>query len=155
MKYKFSGVPDLHRVIAENETALGVILSSDRGSMAVDNSAVFTLANSGVVGLIHATFDEMSVVVNGGCYITHSACAVVQAAQTPRVSYVINHSNQWSGLQYQDRGDKSPVLGRGIYLPEGWRLVTGPAAEIRKSFAAVQVRRAIPAKTTVEVISHS
>ena len=147
MKYKFSGVPDLHRVIAENETALGVILSSDRGSMAVDNS--------GVVGLIHATCDEMYAVVNGGCHITHSACAVVQAAQTPRVSYVINHSNQWSGLQYQDRGDKSPVLGRGIYLPEGWRLVTGPAAEIRKSFAAVQVRRAIPAKTTVEVISHS
>ena len=109
-------------------------------------------SGAGVVGLIHATYDEMTAVFNGGCRIGHSGCAVVKEAQTPRVSYAINRSDQWSGLQYQDRGDKSPVK-RGDHLPEGWRLVTGPAAEIRKSFTAVQVRRATPAKTTVEVIS--
>ena len=137
MKYKFAGVPNLHRVIAENEPALGVMLSS----------------GAGVVGLIHATYDEMTAVANGGIKITHSACAVVVEAQTPRVSYAISSHHSWSGLQYQERSEKSSILGHGIYLPEGWRILTGSAPEIRKAFTALQVRRATPAKTTVEVIA--
>jgi hypothetical protein len=136
VKYHFSGIPDLHRLIAENAGALGCIVSSA----------------GGVVGLFRATYDEMTAVFNGGCRIGHSTCAVVKEAQTPRVSYAINRSDQWSGLQYQDRGDKSPVLERGIYLPDGWRLVTGAAPEIRRAFVALSVRRRTPSKTTVEVI---